>query len=65
MNKMKKIYYKPQTHNYIVRVESLLNADSPGFQSGDDMEAKKVEKFEDDKYDPLPSHNTLWDDTEE
>lgn len=63
---MKKIYCKPQTQTYIVRIESLLDADSPGFQSGDEMEAKKTDTFEeDDQFDAPLSHNTLWDDGEE
>lgn len=62
---MKKIYCKPQTQTYIVHVESLLNADSPGFQSGDEMEAKKMDMVVDDEFDSPLSHNTLWDDSEE
>lgn len=62
---MKRIYSIPQTQIYIVRVESLLNADSPGFQSGDEMEAKKSDFVEEDKFDSQLTHNTLWDDNEE
>ena len=62
---MKKFYSKPQIHTYIVRVESLLNADSPGYQSGLEMESKKADSFEDDQFETSLSHNTLWDDSKE
>ena len=62
---MKKIYCKPQIQTYVVSIESLLNTDSPGYASHDDIEAKESDFVEADMSETPLSYNSLWGDEEE